>query len=134
MKFLTNSLPQQVAVRGRILCLAAALILAAPGFSAGSDTEVCHHDLKVELQPEKHRLLAQDDICLDRWKGGDLNLLLSDKGNVKSVLVDGTPSAYSFRSGKLTLTAAPAMDRPLCVSISFDAVFNDTNSFRTCKL
>jgi len=125
MKSLTNSLLLPVAMRGKILCLAAALVFAAPGFSANSGAEVCHHDLKVELQPEKHRLLVQDDICVDRWKGGDLNFLLSDKGNIKSVLVDGNPSEYSFRSGKLTLNAASSMDRPLCVSISFDAVFND---------
>jgi len=115
MKSLTGSVLPQAGIRYKIICLAAALILIVPGLSANSGAEVCRHDLLVELQPERHRLLVSDDICFDRWKGGDLNLLLSDKGSIHSVLVDGKPSEYSFRSGKLTLTAASAMDRPLCV-------------------
>jgi hypothetical protein len=51
--------------------------------------------------------------------------MLSDKADIKSVLVDGKPSKYSFGSGKLTLPALPASQGPLRISISYDAVFND---------
>ncbi|MGO9016747.1 MAG: M1 family metallopeptidase [Syntrophobacteraceae bacterium] len=128
-------------IRGKVLCMAAALIFISLGFGAAWGAEVCHHDLKIELQPGAHRLLVQDDIRVDEWKGGEIVLLLSDKAKIKSVLVNGKPSRYSFRSGKLTLSAiSPAegsvdassprsllvrsMSR-LRVTISFDAVFND---------
>jgi hypothetical protein len=112
-------------IRGKVLCVAAALIFISPGFRAAWGAEVCHHDLKVELQPEAHRLLVQDDIRLAEWKGGEISFLLSDKANIKSVLVNGKPSEYSFNSGKLTLSAVSAAEGPFSVSISFDAVFND---------
>jgi hypothetical protein len=112
-------------IRGKVLCVAAALIFISPGFRAAWGAEVCHHDLKVELQPEAHRLLVQDDIRLAEWKGGEISFLLSDKANIKSVLVNGKPSEYSFNSGKLTLSAVSAAEGPFRVSISFDAVFND---------
>ena len=110
---------------GKALWLAALLILL-PGFHAAWGAEVfCRHDLKVELQPEAHRLIGQDDIGIEGWKGGEISLLLSDKANIGSVLVDGKPSKYSFSSGKLNLSALPAIDRPFIVSISYDAAFND---------
>jgi hypothetical protein len=112
--------------RGEILCLAAALIFTAIGFNAAWGAEVCQHDLKVELQPEAHRLIGQDDIRVEGWKGGEISLLLSDKANIKSVLVNEKPSKYSFSSGKLTFPALSALDgKPLLISISYDAVFND---------
>ena len=43
---------------GKVLCLAAALIFISPGFSGAWGAEVCHHDLKIEVQPEAHRLLV----------------------------------------------------------------------------
>jgi hypothetical protein len=49
-------------IRGKVLCLAAALISISPGLGAALGAEVCHHDLKVEVQPEAHRLLVSDDI------------------------------------------------------------------------
>ncbi len=105
--------------------MAAALIMSSPGFSAAWGARVCHHDLKVELQPEAHRLLVQDNIGVSEWKGGDIAFLLSDKAKLKSVRVNGKPSKYSFRSGKLTLSAVSAVDGTLRVLVSFDAVFND---------
>jgi hypothetical protein len=114
-----------VGVRGRILCVAAALIFILPCFRAAWGAQVCHHDLKVELQPEVHRLLVKDDIRLEGWKGGELSLMLSGKANIKSVLVNGKPSGYSFSSGKLTLSGVSGAEGPFRVSISFDAVFND---------
>jgi hypothetical protein len=105
--------------------MAAALIFISSGFGAAWGAEVCHHDLKVELQPGAHRLLVQDDIRVEEWKGGEIVLLLSDKAKIKSVLLNGKPSQYSFSSGKLTLSAVSAAEGPFRVSISFDAVFND---------
>lgn len=101
------------------------MICCAPVLGMASSPGSCHHDLKVELQPQGHRLLAGDDICIEGWKGGKLELSLSGKSNIKSVKVNGKPSEYSFSSGKLTLPATPATDGPLCISISFDAVFDD---------
>ncbi len=112
-------------IRGKALCVAAALVFILPGFRAAWGAQVCHHDLKVELQPEAHRLLVQDDIRVEEWKGGAVSLLLSDKAKIKSVLVNGKPSEYSFSSGKLTLSGLSAAEGPFRVSISFDAVFND---------
>ncbi len=126
LKYFTIFLLPPVGTRGRIICLAAAvLICCAPGLCAASGAGICHHDLKVELQPQAHRLLAADDICIEGWKGGKLDFSLSGKANIKAVTVNGKPSEYSWRSGKLTLPAPPAGDRPLCVSISFDCVFDD---------
>ena len=105
--------------------MAAALIFILPCFRAAWGAQVCHHDLKVELQPEVHRLLVKDDIRLEGWKGGELSLMLSGKANIKSVLVNGKPSGYSFSSGKLTLSGVSGAEGPFRVSISFDAVFND---------
>jgi len=110
---------------GKVLCLAAALIFISPGLRAAWGAEVCHHDLKVKLQPEAHRLLVQDDIRVAGWKGGEISFLFSDKANIKSVLVNGKPSKYSFSSGKLTLSGVSAARGSFGVSISFDAVFND---------
>jgi hypothetical protein len=112
-------------IRGIVLYLAAALLFISPGLRAAWGAQVCHHDLKVELQPEAHRLLVQDDIRFAEWKGGEMSLTLSDKANIKSVLVNGKPSGYSFSSGKLTLSGVCAAEGPFGVSISFDAVFND---------
>ena len=128
--FLSNSTLHEVGgplcgIRGKVLCMAAALIFILPGFKAAWGAQVCHHDLKVELQPEAHRLLVQDDIRLEGWKGGELSLMLSDKANIKSVLVNGKPWEYSFTSGKLTLSGVSGAEGPFRVSISFDAVFND---------
>jgi hypothetical protein len=126
MKSLTISLLLRVGMMGVIFFPAAALIcIASPGFSAAQGAQICHHDLKVELQPQEQRLLVQDDIRIEGWKANDLDFLLAGKGNIRSVKVNGKPSKYSFRSGKLSLSTAPAVDRPLFVSISFDAVFND---------
>lgn len=97
-------------IRGKVLCAAAALVFISPGFRAAWGAEVCHHDLKVELQPKAHRLLVQDDIRVEEWKGGEISLLLSEKANIKSVLVNGKPSKYSFTSGKLSLAAISADD------------------------
>ncbi|MGA7491363.1 MAG: M1 family aminopeptidase [Syntrophobacteraceae bacterium] len=110
---------------GKVLWLAAALIFISPGLKAAWGAEVCHHDLKVKLQPEAHRLLVQDDIRVAGWKGGEISFLFSDKANIKSVLVNGKPSKYSFSSGKLTLSGVSAARGSFGVSISFDAVFND---------
>ncbi len=112
-------------IRGKVLCVAAALIFISPCFKAAWGAEVCHHDLKVELQPEAHGLLVQDDILVPERKGGEIILLLSDKAKIKSVLVNGKPSKYAFSSGKLTLSAVSAAKGPFRVSISFAAVFND---------
>ena len=130
MKPFAISLPPPVGMPGAIFFLAAALLAAAlvciaPGFSVASGAQICHHDLKVELLPQEHRLLAHDDISIEGWKGKDLDFLLSGKAAIRSVKVNGKPSRYSFRSGKLSLPSTPAAERPLCVSISFDAVFND---------
>ena len=122
---LLKPLPLPVRLRGKGFCLAAALILISPGFRAAWGAQACHHDLKVELQPEAHRLLVHDDIRFAGWKGGEIGLTLSDKANIKSVLVNGKPSEYSFNSGKLTLSGVSAAEGPFDVSISFDAVFND---------
>ncbi len=122
---LLKPLPLPVGLRGRILCLAAALIFISPGFRAAWSAQACHHDLKVELQPEAHRLLVHDDIRFAGWKGGEMSLMLSDKANIKSVLLNGKPSEYSFSSGKLTLSGFSIAEGSFDVSISFDAVFND---------
>ena len=122
---LLKPLPLPVRLRGKGFCLAAALILISPGFRAAWGAQACHHDLKVELQPEAHRLLVHDDIRFAGWKGGEISLTLSDKANIKSVLLNGKPSEYSFSSGKLTLSGVSAVEGPFDVSISFDAVFND---------
>ena len=110
---------------GKGLCLAAVLIFRVLGFSAIACAGICHHDLRVELQPESHRLLVQDDIRIAEWKGGDISLLLSDRSNIKSVMVNGKPAEYRFQSGRLTVSRVFAVGGPLCVSVSFDAVFND---------
>ena len=94
--------------RGKVLCVAAALIFILAGFKGAWGAEVCHHDLKVEVQPEAHRLIVQDDIRVAEWKGGEISFLLSDKANIKSVLVNGKPSEYSFSSGRLTLSGVSA--------------------------
>ncbi len=122
-------------IRGKVLYAAAALVFISPGLRAAWGGEVCRHDLKIELQPESHRLIGRDDIRMEGWKGQDLIFLLADKAHVKSVLVNGKPWKYSFSSGKLILSAASAVDgsvrrsapRPprLRVTISFDALFND---------
>ena len=76
----------------------------------------CRHDLKIELQPEAHRLIGRDDIRVKEWKGQDLIFLLADKAHIKSVLVNGKPRKYSFGSGKLTLSAASTVDRSVRAS------------------
>ena len=85
----------------------------------------CSHDLKVELQPEAHRLRGRDDIRVEGRKGGEISLLLSGKSNVRSVLINGKAAKYHFSSGKLNLSRIPETDGPLLISISYDAVFND---------
>ncbi len=108
------------------LYLAAALIFLVAGFGDARSSEVCGHNLKIELHPEAHGLTGEDDIQVKgRTGGGEINFELSDKANVKSVLVNGKPSKYSFSSGKLTLSALSAGDGPFLVSISYDAIFND---------
>jgi len=109
---------------GMIFSPAAVLLFAAPGFGAEA-AAVCRHDLKVELEPPEHRLLVRDDICIEGWKGKDLDFSLSARANIKSVEINGKPSKYSFQSGKLNVPSGPARDGPVCVSISFDAVFDD---------
>ncbi len=109
----------------KALCVAAALIFISPGLRAAWGAEACHHDLKVELKPEAHRLIGQDDIRVEGWKGGEISFLLSDKADIKSLLVNGKPSRYSLSSGKLTLSGVSAAKGAFGVSISFDAVFND---------
>jgi hypothetical protein len=101
------------------------LILIVLGFSAIAGAEICHHDLKVELQPESHRLLVQDDIRIAEWNSADISLLLSDRSSIKSVMVNGKPAEYRFRSGRLTVSGVSTANGSLCVSIPFDAVFND---------
>jgi len=104
---------------------AAALIFILTGSSAAWGACVCRHDLKVELQPDAHRLIVQDDIGVLEWKRGDVSLVLSTRGDIKSVLVNGKPSQYSFRSGRLTLSGVSAVGGTLRVLVSFDAVFDD---------
>jgi hypothetical protein len=113
--------------RSNFVCPAAVLIFILCGFSAAwaGVPGVCRHDLKVELKPEAHRLLVLDDIGVSEWKQGDLSLLLSGKANIKSVQVNGRPSKYSFRSGKLTISGVSAGGGPLHIRVSFDAVFDD---------
>lgn len=108
-----------------ILIGAIFLLAAAPGFCASPDTLVCRHDLKVELQPQDHMILVRDDIGIEGWKGKELIFSLSSKGRIESVKVNGKPVKYSFRSGRLILSASRDDGRPIVVSISFDAVFND---------
>jgi hypothetical protein len=110
---------------GRAICMAVFLILL-PWFAMAFGGEAaCRHDLKVELQPEAHRLIGRDDIQIEGWKGAELSLVLSDKADIRQVLVNGKPSKYSFNSGKLKLSGLSAADAPLSLSISYDAVFND---------
>ena len=104
----------------------AALLILLPGFNPAWGTEAfCRHDLKVELQPDAHRLIGLDDIRIERRNGAEISLLLSERANIRSVLVDGKTSKYSFSSGKLNLSGLSGVDRPLLISISYDAVFND---------
>ncbi len=112
-------------ITGPVLCISSALFLLflSPGWVFAA--AICHHDLSVEIHPDRHLLLAQDSIQIESPQKGDLSFLLAKQVRLASVLVNGAATEYSFDAGRLTIPDTSHKQGIASVMIRYEAVFND---------
>jgi Peptidase family M1 domain len=89
-------------------------------------TAAVHHDLRVELVPERGTLMGVDEMTLDPGGAGAVSVLLNPRAAVSAVAVNGRASRHSFANGMLRLPLPEdARNGKIRISIAYHAVFDD---------
>ena len=114
-----NSLSNKIFV----LFFLAILITFAEGLQAQANE--IHHRLFIELIPEKQKLKGMDHIRIMMEATDSLLLRLTERAEVKSVLIDDKKISFQFSGGMLQIPVNKSNNGPIDLTIEYEAIFDD---------
>jgi hypothetical protein len=102
-------------------------ILISSVTAASAASKTLHHELRITLTPEEHRLTGVDNVRVEADGASSLVFSLSEKASLQEVLIQGSPSSFTFESGRLRVFLKDTELRgPSLFTIAYSAFFNDT--------
>ena len=110
----------------KILLIRLSILCLLPVGTAWGGPIVTHHDLRVELIPDEHRLEGTDVLTVRAQGGSPLLLSLSPSAEVQGVSARGKETHWQFHQGYLTVDLpemAAAGEIP--VEVRYRASFTD---------
>jgi len=93
--------------------------------SSEADTYEIHHQLFIELIPERQKLKGVDHIRIVRKKTDYLRFHISEKALIKSVVMEGKKIPFQFIGGILQVPAYKSDTEQMDLIIDYEAVFDD---------
>jgi hypothetical protein len=84
-----------------------------------------HHELLIELIPEKQKLKGSDHIRIVGEINGYLHFRLTEKAVIKDVLLEGRKIPINFKGGILQVPVSKSETGPINLVIKYEALFDD---------
>ena len=84
-----------------------------------------YHRLHVELIPGNQKLKGLDHIRVNQSQKDLITILLSEKSQVKSVIVNNQKVSFQFANGLLLLHLDKETGNPIDIHIEYEAIFDD---------
>ncbi len=116
--------------RWRFLLPAALMLAVGCSFARIPQTpppaprSIASHRLSIEIDPERGRLSATDEITMGAAPAGALRIALSPAAVIRAVSVAKSPVPFRFENGVLSVELSPA-GAACPLTVTYDAAFSD---------
>jgi hypothetical protein len=116
----------QIRVAGGVNAIILSLTLGCGASVAQTSQNTAHHQLNVELLPDKQQLEVLDEITFENHPGDRSMFKLSPRAEQIKVRVNGTSHDFRYSAELLQVDlAAVPQDKKVRISIGYTAVFDD---------
>ena len=123
--FSTRICPMTHIVLKRMGQIGVTLIMMAVMYGAEAWALVVHHDLTIELHPDRQELIGHDIVTIEGWKSPFIELMLAPQARIRGVNVGDKTVPYDFDGGRLRIETAGKKREKTAVGVSYAARFND---------